>query len=160
MLQSSRDVADNVIESHPTRFKISQLLSSMWEHKLKYDYAMLGESQQQLDLSHNANCCISWDLMRAIDAVKETIADVSSVSPSSERMRVTLFSALHCYYIIYHLITSPCCLGQILITVPLNRLISPSQCPPCRSFRSRWVTSWVLLLSPGKKQRSWPLRGA
>ena len=33
------------------------------------------------------NWCIKCVLMRVMDAVKETIADVSSVSPSSERMR-------------------------------------------------------------------------
>ena len=31
------------------------------------------------------NWCINWVLMGVIDAVKETIADVSSVSPSSDR---------------------------------------------------------------------------
>ena len=31
--------------------------------------------------------CINWLLMRVIDAVKETIVDVSSASPSSERMK-------------------------------------------------------------------------
>ena len=39
-----------------------------------------------------ANWCINCVLMRDTDAVKETIADVSSVSPSSERKRNVLAS--------------------------------------------------------------------
>ena len=34
----------------------------------------------------STNWCINWVLMRVIDAVRETIADVSSVSPSLERI--------------------------------------------------------------------------
>ena len=36
------------------------------------------------ELTLMANWCINWVLMRVIDAVRETIADVSSASPSSE----------------------------------------------------------------------------
>ena len=32
------------------------------------------------------NWCINCMLMRVMDAMEETVADVSSVSPSSERM--------------------------------------------------------------------------
>ena len=59
---------------------------------------------------------LSVDLMRVIDAIKETIADVSSVSPSSERMRrantrnisYCLFHSV--YYPHQHSVDTPVCL--------------------------------------------------
>ena len=76
------------------------------------------------------NWCINWVLMRVIDAVRETIADVSSASPLSERLglgfllwqRASARNVSYCfphsiYYPHQHSVDTPVCPIDILTRI-------------------------------------------
>ena len=92
---------------------------------------------------YSINWCFNWVLMRVIDAVRETIADVSSASPSSEqKRRASTRNVSYClphgvYYPHQHSVDTPVCLPPhrrshlVLLRAGITRIYS-IDCWTCR----------------------------
>ena len=72
---------------------LSEISNQFWEKQKPIPFVYCSSRYHNANNLVETNWCINWVLIRVIDAVRETIADVSSASPSSEqkRGRATIF---------------------------------------------------------------------